>query len=307
MSIYFFVDAVADRGFTYDVNYVRISSTSQPYTPTGGTASYLLDLDTGNMVFDGTIEDNFVGGSTATDALQHIGNSARDQYAQITLSGVTDYNLTNAITDRGFTGLIRDRFFAFPDGSWDLRDGDQVNSSTIEFEFWGDFVNRWFWFTGEYEPEGTSGTITITEHGAVTNRGVLEWSAITYIASRNATALFIRADDDDLSSGNPPTAGQVTVTITDDGSPVAGKQILLHTNQTQDITQMFRITVNTATNTMNQIEEFAVGGNTSGTNSSYTLTDPSGSETMSFTGYSREPLASITSRIRDAVAFLLAM
>ena len=60
LSIYFFVDAVADRGFTYNVNYVRISSTSQPYTPTGGTASYLLDLDTGNMVFDGTIEDNFV-------------------------------------------------------------------------------------------------------------------------------------------------------------------------------------------------------------------------------------------------------
>ena len=64
---------------------------------------------------------------------------------------------------------------------------------------------------------------------------------------------------------------------------------------------MFRITTNTATNVFNQIEEFAVGGNTMGSDSSYTLTDPSGSETMSFTGYSREPLASITSRIRDAV------
>ena len=37
------------------------------------------------------------------------------------------------------------------------------------------------------------------------------------------------------------------------------------------------------------------------TNSSYTITDPSGTETMSLTGYSREPLASVTSRLREAV------
>ena len=142
------------------------------------------------MTFDGTIEDNFVAGSTATEALQHIGNSARDQYAQITIDTVTDGFVTNAITDRAFTGLVRDRFFAFPDGSWDLRDGDQASSPTLEFEFWGDFVNRWFWFSGEYEPEGTSGTVTITDHNAPTNRGVFEWNAITYIASRNATCLL---------------------------------------------------------------------------------------------------------------------
>ena len=46
---------------------------------------------------------------------------------------------------------------------------------------------------------------------------------------------------------------------------------------------------------------FAHGGVEDAANSSYTITDPSGSETMSFTGYSREPLASVSSKIRDAV------
>ena len=240
LSVALFVDAAADRGFTYNINYVRISASSVNYTPTGGPASYLLDMDTGNMVFDGTIEDNFVGGATATEALQHIGNSARDQYAQITLSGVTDYNLTNAISDRGFTGLTRNEGL-FTGSNWDLRDNDEPgSSSSIAFTFWGDFVNRWFWFNGDYQPEGTSGTVTITDHIAPTNRGIFEWSGITHLTN-NRTAIFIRADDSTASSGDPPTAGQVTVTITDDGNPIAGKQILLHTNQTQDITQMFRI------------------------------------------------------------------
>ena len=64
--------------------------------------------------------------------------------------------------------------------------------------------------------------------------------------------------------------------------------------------QTFGITPNTATNIISQISEFAVGGNISGTNSSYTITDPSGS-TMTLTAYSRENLASVSSRIRAAV------
>ena len=252
------------------------------------------------MVFDGVIEDSFEAGRTATEALQHIGNSARDQYAQITLSEVTDYNIADAITDRGFTGLDRSTLFSFsePD-SWDLRDSDQSGATVgLEIIGWGSFVNEWFWFTGDYRPQGTSGTIQLILHGAVTNNATFEWSAITQLS--NGTALFIRALDSE--SGTPPAlGGTFTANLTDDGNPIAGKQILLHTNQIQDITQMFRITANTATNIFNQIEEFAVGGNTSGTNSSYTLTDPSGSETMSLTAYSREPLASISSRIRDAV------
>ena len=79
LSVYFFIDDANDRGFTHNVNYVRISASSANYTPTGGTASFTLDLDETNLTFDGTIEDNFVGGSTATEALQHIGNSARHQ------------------------------------------------------------------------------------------------------------------------------------------------------------------------------------------------------------------------------------
>ena len=308
LSVYIDIDDVNHRGLVYNVNYVRISTTSDAYAPTGGPASYTLDMDTGNTVFDGTIEDNFEAGNTATEALQHIGNSARDQYAQITLSEVTDYNLTNAISDRGFTGLQRESLTSFriPD-SWDIRQGGTPGSPTLPaFEFWADFVNRWFWFTGDCEPEGTSGTITITDSGQVTNRATFDWNAINRFTRTTAggvtfpvTALFIRADD--AQSGAPLASAVFSLALTDDGSPVAGKQILLHTNQTQDITQMFRITTNTATNTMNQIEEFAVGGNTAGTSSTYTLTDPSGSETMSLTGYSREPLASITSRIREAV------
>ena len=309
LSVYIDIDDVNHRGLVYNVNYVRISTTSDAYAPTGGPASYTLDMDTGNMVFDGVIEDSFEAGSTATEALQHIGNSARDQYAQITLSEVTDYNLTNAISDRGFTGLQREALTSFRIlDSWDLRQGGTPGSPTVPaFEFWADFVNRWFWFTGEYIPEGTSGTITITDSGQVTNRATFDWNAINRFTRTTAggvtfpvTTLFISADDVP-SSGAPLASAVFSLALTDDGNPVAGKQILLHTNQTQDITQMFRITTNTAINTMNQIEEFAVGGNTAGTNSSYTLTDPSGSETMSFTGYSREPLASITSRIRDAV------
>ena len=45
----------------------------------------------------------------------------------------------------------------------------------------------------------------------------------------------------------------------------------------------------------------ARGGVEDAANSSYTITDPSGSETMSLTAYSREPLASVSSRIREAV------
>ena len=307
LSVYVDIDDVNHRGLTYNVDYVRISTTSDTYAPTGGPASYTLDMDTGNMVFDGVIEDSFEAGNTATEALQHIGNSARDQYAQITLSEVSDYNLTNAITDRGFTGLARNSFtpFRIPD-RWDLRDANAPTSFTINPGFWGTFINNWFWFTGDYEPEGTSGTVTINDHNAPTNRATFDWNDINQFTRTSddgvtftVTALRIRALNSE--SGDPPADGTVTVAITDGGSPVAGKQILLHTNQTQDLTQMFRITTNTATNTMNQIEEFAVGGSGSGTNSSYTLTDPSGSETMSFTGYSREPLASITSRIREAV------
>ena len=93
----------------------------------------------------------------------------------------------------------------------------------------------------------------------------------------------------------------MTVALIDDGVQVPAKQIQLHTNQTNDLIQTFGITANTAINTISQISEFAVGGNTAGTNSSYTITDPSGLETMSMTGYSREPLASVTSRLREAV------
>ena len=284
---------------------MRISDTADAYTPTGGPASFTLDLDTTNLTFDGTIEDNVVARSTATEALQRIGNSARDQYSQITLSGITDYTFTNAVADSGFTELTR-RTGTFFGGSWDLRDSDEDDASSVTFGFWGDFVNRWFWInplgglTLNFEPEGTSGTITITDHNDVTNRGVFEWNAITDFTT-NGFGLRIRADDADLSSGDPPVDATFTVTLTDDGAQVPSKQILLHTNQTNDLTQTFGITANTATNIVEQISEFAVGGRTSGPNSSYTITDPSGSQTMSFTGYSREPLASVTSRLRDAV------
>ena len=63
--------------------------------------------------------------------------------------------------------------------------------------------------------------------------------------------------------------------ITDDGIQVPGKQIQLHTNQTNDLLQNFSITANTAINTFEQISEFAVGGNTSGTNSSYSCSSES--------------------------------
>ena len=76
---------------------------------------------------------------------------------------------------------------------------------------------------------------------------------------------------------------------------------MLHTNQTNELLQNFSIEANTGINIREQISEFAVGGNTSGTNSSYSITDPSGSVTMSLTGYSREPLASVSSRLRALV------
>ena len=185
--------------------------------------------------------------------------------------------------------------------SWDTRPTDQPGIFGIEdITGWGSFVNRWFWFTGEYIPEGTSGTVQLIVHDAVTNNATFEWNAITQLSNGNGVALSISSLDS--QSGAPPAlGGTFTANLTDDGDPIAGKQILLHTNQIQDITQMFRITTNTATNVFSQIEEFAVGGNTTGTNSSYTLTDPSGSEMMSLTAYSREPLASITSRIREAI------
>ena len=160
----------------------------------------------------------------------------------------------------------------------------------MEITGWGSFVNRWFWFTGEYIPEGTSGTVQLIVHDAVTNNATFEWNAITQLSNGNGTALRIRALDSE--SGTPPTiGGTFTVNLTDDGVQVPGKQIQLHTNQTNDLLQTFSITANTAINTFEQISEFAVGGNTSGTNSSYTITDPSGTETMSLTGYSREPVS----------------
>ena len=308
LSIYFYIDDANHRGLTYNVNYVRISTTSEAYTPTGGPASYTLNVDVGDIVFDGTIEDNFVAGSTATEALQHIGNSARDQYAQITVDTVTDGFVTNAISDRGFTGLQREGLTSFriPD-SWDLRLGGTPGSMTdFPFEFWADFVNSWFWFTGDYEPEGTSGTITITDSNQVTNRANFDWNDINRFTRTTAggvtfpvTALRISADNVP-SSGAPLAGATFSLAITDDGVQVPAKQIELHTNQTNDLMQTFGITPNTAINTISQISEFAVGGTVSGTNSSYTITDPSGS-TMSLTSYSRENLASISSRIREAV------
>ena len=308
LSIYFYIDDAAHRGLVYNVNYVRISTTSEAYTPTGGPASYTLNVDVGNIVFDRTIEDNFVAGSTATEALQHIGNSARDQYAQITVDTVTDGFVTNAIADRGFTGLQRESLTSFriPD-SWDLRQGSTPGSPTVPaFDNWADFVNDWFWFTGDYEPEGTSGTITITDSDQVTNRANFDWSGINRFTRTSVdgvtfpvTAIFIRADNVP-SSGAPLAGATFSLALTDDGIQVPAKQIELHTNQTNDLMQTFGITPNTAINTISQISEFAVGGNVSGTNSSYTITDPSGS-TMSLTAYSRENLASVSSRIRVAV------
>ena len=68
--------------------------------------------------------------------------------------------------------------FRIPD-SWDLRLGGTPGSMTdFPFEFWADFVNSWFWFTGDYEPEGTSGTITITDSNQVTNRANFDWNDI---------------------------------------------------------------------------------------------------------------------------------
>ena len=303
LSIYFYIDEESHRGLVYNVNYVRISTTSDAYTPTSETGSYTLDLDTTNLTFDGIIEDNFVAGSTATEALQHIGNSARDQYPQITLDTVTDYTITNAIADAGFTMLTRSTLFNFTESdSWDTRPTDQPGIfGIVDITGWGSFVNRWFWFTGDYRPEGTSGTMAIEVHDALTNNATFEWNAITQLSNGNGVALFIRALDSE--SGTPVgTGGIFTVELTDDGAQIPSKQILLHTNQTNDITQTFNITANTAINIREQISDFAVGGTSEGTSSSsYTITDPSGTETMSLTAYSREPLASITSRIRDTI------
>ena len=93
------------------------------------------------------MEDSFAAGDTATEALQHIGNSVTDQYAQITATGVTDYTLTNAIADLDATLTSRQTSGLISGNGWDLRDGDQSSSSPVTIALgWGDFVNEWFWF-----------------------------------------------------------------------------------------------------------------------------------------------------------------
>ena len=310
LSVTFYVDDANHRGFTYNVDYVRISDTAEAYTPTGGPASFTLDMDTGDTVFDGDVVDDFAAGDTATEALQHVGNLVRDQFAQITTSSVTDYTIANALADLNTSVTTRQTGSAsrFEVGEWDLRESPSTFGSSFNFTSWGDFVNRFFIIavTGSgldrYEPIGSAGTITVTDADNTANFATFEWR--NWFSRRITNGwqydMNIRALASETQTA-APTSGALDIVITDDGDPRTAKQIQIHTNQIQDLTQTFRLTTNTATDTLIQVSEFAVGGNTMGPNSSYTITDPSGSETMSLTGYSRENLASISSRIREAV------
>ena len=215
LSVYIYVAADNFRGFTYNIDYVRISTTSEAYTPTGGPASFILSLDVVGTVFTDAFDDNFSAGDTATEALQYISNLVRDQYNQIVVDAVTDYTITNAIADLDATLTSRRTSGAVGSNGWDLRDGDQISSSPATIIGWGSFVNNWFHFnTGEnYFPEGSTGTITITDGNDATNSVVLEWNDVTQLsnfAGDQGTALRIRALDSEL--GTPPTSGSVSYT-----------------------------------------------------------------------------------------------
>ena len=187
-------------------------------------------------------------------------------------------------------------------GAWDLRTGSSSLSTSVTYTDWGTFVNNWFHYrhhdTERFEPQGTSGTITITDGADDTNFATFDWNDVVQLT--NGTALSIRALD--FESQLPaPTSGTLHITITDGGNPIPAKQIQIHTNQTVDLNQSFRLTPNTATNTVSQISEFAEGGSNSRTNSSYSARDPSGSQVISVTAQSRETLTEVALRLRAAI------
>ena len=172
--------------------------------------------------------------------MQHIGNSARDQYAQITLSGITDYTITNGIGDLDTSLGSRHRVGGLPISTWDLRQGSSSSSTSQNYTDWGTFVNNWFHYrhhdTDRFEPQGTSGTITITDGTNDTNFATFDWDDIVQLT--NGTALQIRALDFE-SQLAAPQDGTLHITITDGGNPIPAKLIQLHTNQTVDLNQNF--------------------------------------------------------------------
>ena len=146
-----------------------------------------------------------------------------------------------------------------------MRDGPSRFSGSISFADWGDFVNRYFIVavTGDprtrYDPIGSTGTITVTDADNTANSAVFEWDFFsdTRITNGYQYAMRIRALDSETQT-SAPTSGTLDIVITDDGDPRSAKQIQIDTNQIQDKTQTFRITTNTAVNTLEQVSVFAL-------------------------------------------------
>ena len=164
--------------------------------------------------------------------MQHIGNSVRDQYAQINVDAVTDYTIQYSISNFNASVFTRTTSGTlFGSLNYDLRSGNQTSSPSVDYGFWGDFVNEWLHIhvSRRFDPQGTSGTIRIRDASDLTNEATFDWNDIVYLDDDHTYfALSIRAEYADQSSGTPPTSGRLLLTITDDGGPVPGKQILLH-------------------------------------------------------------------------------
>ena len=317
LGIYLFVDNAAHRtSLQYRINYVRISNNALDFAPSTEVASFAFSLDDDETVFAGELEAGFVAGNNATQSLNQFADLVQVMWPTVTHGAVTDYSITHAVGEYTSTTTAgRDTDSVFNSANaWDIREGSGITSSSRSFvsnDFWATFEGGWLHFSADNTfaaPEGSTGTIVITDADDDTSFGSFTWDEIVVEVATSSISLQSLHLNSIISGesflGNIGTVTNISIVFNDDGVQVPGKQIQLDTNQTGDISQTLTFTRgNSAGGGVLENTEFVQGipgSGASNMHSSYTLTDPAGTEVTSMTARSQESLESVLNRIHTA-------
>ena len=254
---------------------------------TTGPSTYSFDIDTSDTVFSGTVTGTFATNANASAALTTLGSAVTTMFSTVTASAVTTGDVT--ITETFSTRDTTYSGFDFPDDSWDIRDGQFINSSnSVSYTSWDDMVGNWLALPFSNLPFARDNLVPATI--------TLSFGAAS--ATFNVADEFL--DQAELTSivtqtGTPDTSGELTVSETIDTV-----EITLDTNQTADIAQILNITANdgAVTTPIVTVLHGTVANNISST---YTITDYDNMQVGVGTATSAETLNSALTRMVTAV------
>ena len=316
-------------GTTYEVQGLSLSPVGIRITPALVTAipettefffprptlstAYSFRLDTGGTVFtSAAITGSFADNATATQALTALGTAITGNWPGTTASAVSTIPGVNLDITVDFSGVT------FPlttgTGSTALNALQMTTSSDdlISFrlpqsttynsaaDLVMDFMDASSSFLNQSATNGTytltsvDDTITIVSTDSYLNRGVQFIIGDSIFATGTDGAVIT-----DNNTGTEYTSTDGLFGIVNSGEPVWNR-ISIDTNQTTNIAQTFALTRNSGTESQSRLQ--AVNGSTSsGTASTYTLTDYAGTELASLTATSGETLTSILGRLETVV------